>query len=327
MQTSFSDLEYAGKKKQTRRERFLAQLETLTPWAQLEAALAPFYPAGKGPGRPPLGLSRMLRMYVAQQCFGLSDEGIEDAVYDSHAIRRFIGIDLAREAAPDATTLLKFRRLLEDQGLTGVIFETINAHLARQGLLLREGTLVDATLIAAPPSTKNRDRARDPDMHQVKKGNQWHFGMKAHIGVDLDSGLVHTVLTTPANVNDVTQAHALLHGQETDALGDAGYQGVAKRPENQDTPVTWHVALRPGVRRALPDDALGRLQERIEQVKASLRAKVEHPFHIVKNLFKHRKTRYRGLAKNQAQLFTLFGLANLVLAGWRLRARHTLRAS
>jgi len=173
MQTSFSDLEYAGKKKQTRRERFLAQLETLTPWAQLEAALAPFYPAGKGPGRPPLGLSRMLRMYVAQQCFGLSDEGIEDAVYDSHAIRRFIGIDLAREAAPDATTLLKFRRLLEDQGLTGVIFETINAHLAEQGLLLREGTLVDATLIAAPPSTKNRDRARDPDMHQVKKGNQW----------------------------------------------------------------------------------------------------------------------------------------------------------
>ena len=327
MQTSFSDLEYAGKKKQTRRERFLAQLEAVTPWAQLEAALAPFYPAGKGPGRPPLGLSRMLRMYVAQQCFGLSDEGIEDAVYDSHAIRRFVGIDLAREAAPDATTLLKFRRLLETQGLSRVIFETIRDHLAREGLLLREGTLVDATLIAAPPSTKNRDRARDPDMHQTKKGKQWHFGMKAHIGVDLDSGLVHTVLTTPANVNDVTQAHGLLHGQETVALGDAGYQGVDKRPENQDAPVTWHVALRPGVRRALPDDALGRLQERIEQVKASLRAKVEHPFHIIKNLFKHRKTRYRGLAKNQAQLFTLFGLANLVLAGWRLRARDALRAS
>jgi IS5 family transposase len=327
MQTSFSDLEYAGKKKQTRRERFLAQLQAVTPWAQLEAALAPFYPTGKGPGRPPLGLSRMLRMYVAQQCFGLSDEGIEDAVYDSHAIRRFVGIDLAREAAPDATTLLKFRRLLETQGLSRVIFETIRDHLAREGLLLREGTLVDATLIAAPPSTKNRDRARDPDMHQAKKGNQWHFGMKAHIGVDLDSGLVHTVLTTPANVNDVTQAHGLLHGQETVALGDAGYQGVAKRPENQDAPVTWHVALRPGVRRALPDDALGRLQERIERVKASLRAKVEHPFHIIKNLFKYRKARYRGLAKNQAQLFTLFGLANLVLAGWRLRARDTLSAS
>ena len=327
MQTSFSDLEYAGKKKQTRRERFLTQLQAVTPWVQLEAALAPFYPAGKGPGRPPLGLSRMLRMYVAQQCFGLSDEGIEDAVYDSHAIRRFVGIDLACEAAPDATTLLKFRRLLETQGLSWVIFETIRDHLAREGLLLREGTLVDATLIAAPPSTKNRDRARDPDMHQAKKGNQWHFGMKAHIGVDLDSGLVHTVLTTPANVNDVTQAHGLLHGQETVALGDAGYQGVAKRPENQNAPTTWHVALRPGVRRALPDDALGRLQQRIERVKASLRAKVEHPFHIIKNLFKYRKARYRGLAKNQAQLFTLFGLANLVLAGWRWRARDALRAS
>ncbi len=326
MQTSFSDLEYAGKKKQTRRERFLAQLEAVTPWADLEAALAPFYPAGKGPGRPPLGLARMLRMYVAQQCFGLSDEGIEDALYDSHAIRRFVGIDLAREAAPDATTLLKFRRLIETHDLSRVIFATIRDHLAREGLLLREGTIVDATLIAAPPSTKNRDRARDPDMHQARKGKQWHFGMKAHIGVDLDSGLVHTVLTTPAHVNDVTQAHGLLQGQETVVLGDAGYQGVDRRPENQARPVTWHVALRPGVRRALPNDELGRLRQRIERVKASLRAKVEHPFHVIKNLFRYRKTRYRGLAKNTAQVVTLFGLANLVLAGWRLRARDTLRA-
>jgi IS5 family transposase len=327
MQTSFSDLEYAGKKKQTRRERFLAQLEAVTPWADLEAALAPFYPAGKGPGRPPLGLARMLRMYVAQQCFGLSDEGIEDALYDSHAIRRFVGIDLAREAAPDATTLLKFRRLIETHDLSRVIFATIRDHLAREGLLLREGTIVDATLIAAPPSTKNRDRARDPDMHQARKGKQWHFGMKAHIGVDLDSGLVHTVLTTPAHVNDVTQAHGLLQGQETVVLGDAGYQGVDRRPENQARPVTWHVALRPGLRRALPNDELGRLRQRIERVKASLRAKVEHPFHVIKNLFRYRKTRYRGLAKNTAQVVTLFGLANLVLAGWRLRARDTLRAS
>ena len=327
MQSSFSDLEYAAKKKRTRRERFLDAIEAVTPWAALVAELEPFYPKGEGRGRPPIGLERMLRMYVAQQCFGLSDEGIEDTVYDSQSIRRFVGIDLAREAAPDATTLLKFRHLLETQGLTRTIFETINAHLAQKGLMMREGTIVDATLIAAPPSTKNRDRARDPDMHQAKKGNQWHFGMKAHIGVDLDSGLVHTVLTTPANVNDVTQAHGLLHGQETVALGDAGYQGVERRPETPRQPVTWHVALRPGVRRALPDDALGRLQERIERVKASLRAKVEHPFHIIKNLFKHRKARYRGLAKNQAQLFTLFGLANLVLAGWRLRARDTLSAS
>ncbi len=250
MQASFSDLEYAGKKKQTRRDRFLAQLEVLTPWAALVAAIEPFYPKGRGAGRPPIGLERMLRMYIAQQCFGLSDEGIEDALYDSQAIRRFVGMDLTREAAPDATTLLKFRRRLEAHDLTGVIFQTINAHLAQQGLLLREGTLIDATLIAAPPSTKNRDRARDPAMHQAKKGNQWHFGMKAHVGVDLDSGLVHTVVGTVAHVADVTQAHALLHGRETAVLGDAGYQGVAKRAENQDTPVTWHVALRPGVRRA-----------------------------------------------------------------------------
>jgi len=327
MQASFSDLEYAAKKKQTRRDRFLTQLEALTPWAALVAAIEPFYPKGRGAGRPPIGVGRMLRMYIAQQCFGLSDEGIEDALYDSQAIRRFVGVDLAREAAPDATTLLKFRRLLEAHGLTGVIFETIKAHLARQGLQLREGTLIDATLIGAPPSTQNRDRARDPDMHQAKKGNQWHFGMKAHIGVDLASGLVHTVVGTAAHVADVTQAHALLHGRETAVLGDAGYQGVARRPETQDTPVTWHVALRPGVRRALPDDDLGHLQERIERVKAGLRAKVEHPFHVIKNLFKHRKTRYRGLAKNTAQLLTLFGLANLVLAGWRLRAHQARTAS
>ncbi len=256
----------------------------------------------------------MLRMVVAQQCFGLSDEGIEDALYNSHAIRRLVGIDLSCESAPDATTLLKFRRPLETHGLTQVIFETIRDQLSREGLLLREGTIVDATLIAAPPSTKNRERARDPDMHQAKKGNQWHFfGMKAHIGVDLDSGLVHTVLTTPANVSDVTQAHGLLHGQETVALGDAGCQGVDKRPENRGTPVTWHVALRPGARRALPDDEVGHLKRRIERVKAGLRAKVEHPFHIVKNLFRYRKARYRGLAKNAAQILTLFGLANLVL--------------
>jgi IS5 family transposase len=327
MQASFSDLEYTSKKKLTRRDRFLAQLEAMTPWAALVAAITPFYPAGKGPGRPPIGLERMLRMYVAQQCFGLSDEGIEDALYDSQAIRRFVGMDFTREAAPDATTLLKFRRLLEDHGLTGVIFETINDHLARQGLLLREGTIVDATLIAAPPSTKNRDRARDPDMHQAKKSKQWHFGMKAHIGVDADSGLVHTLVTTPANVHDVTQAHALLHGQERYAAGDAGYQGVAQREENRNTSVQWDVAMRPGRRRQLDRcTEAGRLLDAFERIKARARAKVEHPFHVIKNLFRHRKTRYRGLGKNTAQLQTLFGLANLVMAGWRLRARDTLTA-
>ena len=318
MQWSFSELEYASKKKVTRRDRFLSEIETMTPWSALEAELEPFYPKGGGRGRPPIGLNRMLRMYIAQQCFGLSDEGIEDALYDSQAIRRFVGIDLSRESAPDATTLLKFRRLLETHGLTQRIFETINAHLAERGLLLRQGTIVDATLIAAPPSTKNRQKARDAEMHQTKKGNQWYFGMKAHIGADAHSGLVHTVVATAAHVGDVTQAHALLHGEESAVFGDAGYQGVERREENRNTEVEWRVAMKRGERKALPDTEAGEVQELFERVKASVRAKVEHPFHVVKNLFGHRKVRYRGLAKNEAQLYTLFGLGNLLLAKRRL---------
>ena len=327
MQRSFSDLEYAAKKKVTRRDRFLSEIDAVTPWPALIAQVEPYYPRGDSRGRPPMGLARMLRMYIAQQCFGLSDEGIEDAIYDSQAVRAFIGIDLNREAAPDATTLLKFRRLLEVHGLTQGIFTAINTHLGQKGLLLREGTVVDATIIAAPSSTKNRDGMRDPEMHQTKKGQQWHFGMKAHIGVDAESGLVHTVVTTAANVGDVTQAHALLHGEETAVFGDAGYQGVEKREENRNTDVVWQVALRPGKRRALPDTQSGRLREWIEQQKASIRAKVEHPFHVVKNRFGHKKARYRGLAKNAVQLFALFGLANLLIAKRRLFALHAQGAS
>ncbi|NMG54194.1 IS5 family transposase [Aromatoleum aromaticum] len=319
MQTTFSELEYAAKKRITRRDRFLADLEALTPWSRLLEKLEPFYPKGER-GRPPVGLERMLRLYVAQQCFGLSDEGAEDALYDSQAIRRFVGVDLARETAPDATTLLRFRRLLETHELTRAIFDAINTDLAEKGLLLREGTIVDATLIAAPPSVKNREKKRDPAMHQAKKGNQWHFGMKAHIGVDADSGLVHTVVGTAANVNDVTQTHALLHGQEKAVHGDAGYVGVEKRAENADLDVAWHVAMRPGRRKQLPDTAEGALLNKIEHLKASLRAKVEHPFRWVKNVFKHRKVRYRGLEKNTAQLHTLFGFANLFIAKPRLMA-------
>jgi IS5 family transposase len=325
VQTSFSELEYSLKKKQTRRDRFLAEIEAVTPWAVLEKTLVPFYPSSGGRGRPPIGLARMLRMYVAQQCFGLSDEGIEDALYDSQAIRHFVGIDLSRESAPDATTLLNFRHLLERHQLTESIFNAINGHLAEKGLLLREGTIIDATLIAAPPSTKNKDGKRDPEMHQSKKGKQWYFGMKAHIGVDAQSGLVHTVIGTAGNVSDITQAQALLHGDETDVFGDAGYQGVEKREENLEAPVTWHVAMKPGKRKTLPGSALGDLLERIEHAKASIRAKVEHPFHVVKNLFGHRKTRYKGLAKNTAQLFSLFGLANLILARrWLLSANSQI---
>ncbi len=204
MQASFADLEYAAKKKVTRRDRFLGEIDVITPWSALVAEIEPFYPKGEGRGRPPIGVERMLRMYVAQQCFGFSDEGIEDAIYDSQAIRGFVGIDLSRETAPDATTLLKFRRLLEQHKLTERVFTAINAHLILKGLMLKEGTVVDATIIAAPSSTKNQDGERDPEMHQTQKGNQWHFGMKVHIGVDADSGITHTLVTTPANTNDVT---------------------------------------------------------------------------------------------------------------------------
>lgn len=322
-QSSFAEAEFASKKKLTRRERFLAEIEAITPWAALVAALLPYYPKGDGRGRPPIGLERMLRMYIVQQCLGLSDEGIEDAIYDSQSVRGFVGIDLTHESAPDATTLLKFRRLLEQHKLTRRIFDEINGHLASKGLVMREGTIVDATLIAAPPSTKNHDKERDAEMHQSKKGNDWHFGMKAHVGVDMGTGLVHTVVGTAGNVPDVTQAHALLHGGEKIVLGDAGYQGVAKRPENEDKEIDWCTAIRPSVRKALKTSAPGCALEQFEQVKASVRAKVEHCFHVVKCLFKHRKTRYRGLAKNNAQLLSLFGLANLVLARRYLGTVHT----
>ncbi len=222
MPRSFSELEYAQKKKLTRRDRFLQELEAVVPWSDLEPVIAPFYPTTGGRGRPPVGLARMLRMYVAQQCFGLSDEGIEDAIYESQAIRAFVGIDLSRESAQDATTLLDFRHLLEQHQLAESIFNAIAHPLAAKGLMLREGTIVDATLIAAPPSTKNKAGKRDPQMHQSKKGNQWYFGMKAPIGVDAHSGLVHAAIGTAGNVSDISQAQALLHGEEQDAFGDAG---------------------------------------------------------------------------------------------------------
>jgi len=314
MQSSYSDLEYEAKKKQTRRDRFLVEIEAATPWASLLNVIAPYYPVSGRRGHPPVGLERMLRMYIVQQCFGFSDEGTEDAVYDSQAIRHFVGIDLNREAVPDATTLLKFRHLLEAHQLTESIFDAINGHLAERGLFLREGTIVDATLISAPPSTKNREGKRDSEMRQTKKGKQWYFGMKVHIGADAQSGLVHTLIGTAANVHDVTQAQALLHGDETDVFGDAGYLGVEKREENLALPVTWHIAMRPSKRKALPKTTAGERMEKLEHAKASIRAKVEHPFHVVKNLFMHRKTRYKGMAKNNAQMFSLFGLANLLLA-------------
>ena len=305
-QVSFASLEYAGKKRVTRREKFLGQMQKVVPWQRLLALIEPHYPSSGRVGRPPIGLERMLRMYFVQQWYALSDEALEDALYDSCAMREFVGIDLARESAPDATTLLKFRRLLETHQLTETIF---------------------ATIIAAPSSTKNAKGERDAEMHQTKKGKQWHFGMKAHIGVDAASGLVHTVIGTAANVNDVTQAQALLHGDEREGYGDAGYQGADKRPEARGK-VRWNIAMRPGKRRALDiSKEIDQLRDQLETIKARIRAKVEHPFHIIKNRFGLKKVRYRGLAKNAAQLMTLFALANLMIAKRRLLGLNAQGAS
>jgi transposase, IS5 family len=226
--------------------------------------------------------------------------------------REFAGLDAGTSRLPDETTILRFRHLLEGHGLGRQVLATVNDVLTAKGLLLKTGTVVDATLIAAPSSTKNSTGERDPDMHQTRKGNQWYFGMKAPIGVDAESGLVHSVIGTAANVNDVTQGHALLHGEETEVFADAGYQGAMQRPEA--TGVEWQVAMRPGKRRALPNTPWGRTIDRIEKCKASIRAKVEHPFRVIKRQFGYAKVRYRGLMKNTAQLMTLFALSNLWMA-------------
>jgi len=314
-QTSFAVSEWSQKKKRTKREKFLDEMEGLVPWKRLVELIKPHYPKGLR-GRPPKGIERMLRVYFLQQWYGLADEALEDAIYDSQAMRLFVGIDLSQEGVPDATTLLKFRHLLERHDLTRSIFEEISTMLSEQKCLMKEGTIVDATIIAAPSSTKNKSRQRDAEMHQTKKGNQWYFGMKAHVAVDAQSGLVQRVVGTAANVSDISQTHELLHGQEQDVFADAGYLGVQKRPEitSRQSQPQWHIAAKRGAIRAMPEGVLKQSIQKFEQIKAQVRARVEHPFHILKNLFKYQKVRYRGLAKNTAQLHTLFALANLILA-------------
>jgi len=321
-QKSFAQAEYAQKKKTTRRERFLNEMEVVVPWARLVACIQPHYFKGER-GRKPTGIERMLRMYFLQQWYALADEALEDALYDSQAMRSFAGIDLGVESVPDATTLLKFRHLLERHALTEGIFKEINAHLSERNLLMREGTIVDATIIAAPSSTKNASKQRDPQMHQTKKGNMWHFGMKAHIGADAESGLVHTLVGTAANVADIQCAQQLLHGEEEASYADAGYTGIEKREEEagEAGKRTWYVAIKRGKIKRMAEGEIKEVTCRIEKLKAQVRAKVEHAFHVVKNLFGHRKVRYRGLKKNTAQLHTLFGLANLVLAKRALLAQ------
>ena len=298
--------------KKTRKAKFLDEMERVVPWAALVQIVEPHCPRAKT-GRPPFPVETMLRIHYLQQWFSLSDPAMEEALHDTPLFREFAKIDQGVARLPDETTILRFRHLLERHNLAPDMLRLVNDILGAKGLLLRTGTVVDATLIAAPSSTKNADGQRDPEMKQTKKGNQWYFGMKAHIGVDAQSGLVHTVAGTAANVNDLNMAGALLHGDEEAAFGDAGYQGVHKRPEAQGP--TWHVAMRPGKRRKLnPFIEPDFVAERMEKMKASIRAKVEHPFRVIKRQFGFTKVRYRGLAKNTAQLVTLFALSNLWLA-------------
>ena len=299
--------------KPTRRAAFLAEMDRVVPWKQLCALIDPFYPK-PGKGRSPVGLERMLRIYFLQQWFNLSDPGAEEALYDSLAMRRFAGIDLGREPVPDETTICKFRHLLERHELGSALFEQVHAYLEQHGLKLSRGTIVDATIIHAPSSTKNAAKARDPEMHQTKKGNQWYFGMKAHIGVDSRSKVIHAVVATAANVADATVLPDLLHGDETRVWGDQAYRG--QREVIRDAaPNALDFTNRRYRRRGVVNEA----EKARNRTKSKVRAKVEHCFGVIKRVFGFTKVRYRGLDKNAHRLFVTCALANLFLVRDRLR--------
>ncbi len=316
-QPSFTDVEYGNRRRVSRREQFLDTMDATIPWATWVGLIEPhYYSAGPGKkGRKAKPIETMLRMYLLQVWFCLSDEGVEEAVYDSYAMRRFMGLDFAVEQVPDATTLLHFRHLLERHTLGEKLFAAQSEIFESQGWIMRGGSIVDATIIAAPSSTKNATGTRDPQMHQTRKGNQWYFGMKAHIGVDAGTGYVHSVTATAANVHDLDEAVNLVRADDEVVYADAGYQGAPKRPEiagdEHLSKIQWRVAARKGALKAMTED-----DRALESRKASVRAKVEHPFLVVKRDFGFTKTRYRGIAKNLNHLHMLFASAN-----WLMRAR------
>lgn len=312
-QTTFASLAFDRKKKQTRREKFLAEMEQAVPWPELLAVIEPHYPKAGRRGRQPYPLATMLRLYFLQQWYALSDPGLEDALYEIESMRRFAGLELADDALPDETTLLNFRRLLERHELTAKLMNTINDVLEARGLLLKGGTMVDATIIHAAPSTKNKAKTRDPEMHQTKKGNQWFFGMKVHVGADVHTGVAHTVSVTPAHASDISQLPNLLREDDRLILGDAGYVNDTYKRAARQAGVVWGVALK-----ARPKRRLGSAQKRRNRKLSSLRSRVEHLFRVMKRQFGYTKTRYRGLAKNAAQVFTLIGLTNLYLKRYAL---------
>lgn len=308
-QQTLADESFERFRKPTRRDQFLAEMDEIIPWRNLCKVIKPFYPQPKGAGRPPVGLERMLRIHFLQHWFNLSDPAVEEALYDSRAMRRFVGIDLCREPAPDETTVCYFRHLLEAHNLGDQLFALINTYLQENGLKVSAGTIVDATIIDAPSSTKNKDGKRDPEMHQTRKGRQWYFGMKAHIGVDSQSKLIHSVVATAANVHDSQLLGDLLHGDETRVWGDSAYTGQGE-VMRQHAPKAKDFTNKKGFRnRPLSDGDAAR-----NKTKSSVRAKVEHPFLILKRIFGFTKVRYRGLDKNANRLFVAFGLVNLYLA-------------
>jgi IS5 family transposase len=305
---------WSAKTKVTKRERFLAEMNAVVPWRTLLALIAPHYPKGER-GRPPMPLEWMLRIYFLQQWFNLSDPAAEEALYDSEAMRRFVGVELGDDAFPDETTILHFRHLLERHALPEQLFAAVRELLTAKGLLLTSGTIVDATILHAPSSTKNATQARDPEMKQTRKGNQWYFGMKAHVGTDLH-GLVHSLVTTDAAQGDVTQLPQLLHGGEHVLYGDKGYW------KQEDRALCEAVGIRYRVNRRGTEQhpATTPYWKRVNRARSRIRARGEHAFGVVKHLWHHTKVRYRGLAKNTSQLFTLFALANLYLLRQRLGA-------
>ena len=327
-QMSLGESGYERKTKRTRKREFLDEMNLVVPWAELVALIAPHAPAlGAKGGRPPFAVETMLRIHFLQQWFNLSDPAMEEALYDTALFREFAGLDMGEDHLPDESTILRFRHLLERHQLSLQLLATVNATLTAKGLLLKSGTVVDATLIAAPSSTKNSSGERDPEMHQTKKGNQYFFGMKAHIGADVESGLVHHVHGTAANVADVTQVAELLHGEENAVYADAGYTGVEKREEHENREVIWQIAARRSTYSKLNKrSVLYKAKRKIEYCKAQTRAKVEHPFRVIKCQFGYVKVRFRGLMKNTAQLTTLFALSNLWMARKQLMGMGELRA-
>ena len=322
-QETFTDMEYSFRRKKTRREEFLEIMDEIIPWDEWVSVIEPYYPQGKR-GRPPIGIEKMLRMYLLQIWFNLSDPATEDAIYDSYAMRKFTEIDFMTEAVPDETTLCKFRHLLEKNDLNKLFFDAINRVMVQTGHMMKGGTIVDATIINAPSSTKNAQKARDPEMHQTKKGNEWRFGMKCHIGVDAGSGLVHTMTVTAANEHDITETAKLLREDDRAVYGDSGYLGVQKRPETTSnehfSKIDFRIDRRPSSLPQVSDNTID-WERYIKKRKSSVRCKVEHAFRIIKCQFGFRKVVYKGLRKNENRLYAMFACANLyslAIAGRKL---------